>query len=488
MRGSPRSRARAASLLALAMTTAGAAACAGDGGGGSPTPIPPTLTVEYVFPASPDPLSGIEAWRVTLTSAGTVTFAEEFAPGEPVTFRVEPMPEAVLMLEGCPGSGCSAGVLGRGRTMPFAITGEDQSVRMWFGRVNTFHVVNGTYLARTAPAVTTFPDGAVLLAGGRAGGVPTAVSDLYRPDLDRVEPTEALPVAISGGVAVPLDATTLLLAGGLDGSGNARTDAFVYRYATGTSTGGWTTATAMAQARSDATGATLGNGRALLAGGENGNTMRASTEIFRWDGAQGSWEAGPTLSDPVVGALAMPAGTNAALVGCGWSESNQGNVFKQNLALISSSGGAGWTRMNAGDSFFRARAWSSVLPVAPGEWLVVGGLNGQQPPYTSTRQAERVVWDGTTATITTAGRTAFGVRHGGGGRFADGRLVFLGGDTSSLDETEAPVDQALVHDGDTGEFTGLGATPGPTARSSIVPLADGTTLVVTDLGLFRFNP
>lgn len=480
---------RRASLVALA-TLAAAAACTGNGGDddddlASPSP-PATLTVSYVYPASPDPLAGIGAWRVTVTSAGNTVAAQEFADGDPVELGVDPMANVSLILEGCVPAGCASGVVSRGRTLTFDITGAAQSVSMWFARANTFSTSNGAYVARSRPAVFALPDQRVLIAGGTVGG-PVTNADLYDPFLDLVTIGPALPLANAGWAAVPLDASTLLLAGGRNAADGAQNAAMVYEFDAG-GIGTWTVAAPMGQTRNEAAGAPIGNRRALIAGGRDGGNYRATTEAFRWDGVLGAWEAGADLASPIAGAVMVQVGTNAALVGGGFSIDGMGaESFKSAIALLDSSGGNGWTRTSAG-AFTRTRSHTGLMQIAESEWLVVGGWNGNTPPYTPIRVSDRLAWNGAAATVTTSGRTAFGQALGGGARLPDGRYLFVGGDTADKGGAAEPIDDALLWDPVSGEFALVGATPGATVYATVVPLADGTALVVTDLGVFRFNP
>lgn len=478
---------RRVSILAIAFVAV-IAACTGSGDddddAASPSP-PATLTVTYVYPASPDPLAGIGAWRVTVTSAGNTVVAQEFADGDPMELGVDGMANVTLILEGCVPAGCASGVLSRGRTLAFDLTGSTQTVSMWFARTNTFSTSNGTYLARSEPAVFPLPDGRVLIAGGNPAAPVTNV-DVYDPSSDGVSAGPALPLANAQWAAVPLDAETLLLAGGRNAIDGARSDAMVFEF-DAAAVGTWTVAAPMGITRNDPMGAPIGRRGALIAGGRAGATYRATTEAFRWDGVAGTWEPGADLASPLLGGVAVQVGTNAVLVGGGFSVETGVESFKSAIALLDSNAGLGWTRTAAG-SFTRTRSHAGVVAVAEDEWLVVGGWNGNVAPYTPIRISDRLVWNGATAVATTSGRTALAQALGGGARLPDGRYLFVGGDTANKDEPSEPVDEALIWDPVTGDFASVGSTPGATVHATVVPLADGTSLVVTDAGVFRFNP
>ena len=92
--------------------------------------------------------------------------------------------------------------------------------------------------------------------------------------------------------AAALSDGRVLVAGGIDGSGNATASAEVYD----PSTNAWTAVAPMANARAFATAAPLSNDRVLVAGGDVGGAPSASAEIY--DGNSGTWSPAAPMEYP----------------------------------------------------------------------------------------------------------------------------------------------------------------------------------------------
>jgi endoglucanase len=107
-----------------------------------------------------------------------------------------------------------------------------------------------------------------------------------------------------GAVAAPLGDGRVLVAGGIDGSGNATASAEVYD----PTTNAWTPAAPMGSARAFATAATLSDGRVLVAGGDVGGSPSASVEIY--DGTTDTWSGAAPMEYAREGAAAaaLPGG------------------------------------------------------------------------------------------------------------------------------------------------------------------------------------
>lgn len=466
-----------------------AAACSGsgdDGDANTATPTPPALTVRFVLPAAsaPDPFPAtITKYVITLQEAdGTVVVTEEFGANDPLSIPgVDPIAGVILVLEGFDASDA---LVSRGRTLLFDLTNEDGEISMYFSRVHEFSDVSGPYVARAAQAVLPLTDGRVLIAGGIAPGtgVPLASASVYDPATDTLAPTASLGTALAFPAAIALQPDVLLLAGGIDGAGNESASAQVYVYDPVSHTGAWSPAVnRMGRARADHGGAPLGGGQALVMGGRENDGLPSPTwERFTWNGTTGTWSSGVELNEEHLGAIAIGVGGGDAFAGGGFENDVTIDAIRDSYVFDGASFGSP-------NNLAAARGWPGVVQLDTDEWLLFGGLAGTSPG-TAVASTERLVWNGSPSHPATDDALSAAQRRGGGGLTAHGEILIIGGDTSQDGEPIEPVDAVRVFDPATGTFTNFGKSPGPTVAASVVPLPDGTTLVVTDGKVTRYNP
>lgn len=472
----------------LLATGALIAACSGDllgGDGGDPDLVARRLLVHFVLPAAsaPDPFADVTHFGVTLFAEnGTAIESGSFAAGEPLSLPgLEAVEDVYLVLEGFD---ATDQLLSRGRTLLFDLTDSDADISMYFARVHTFNDVSGVYQPRAAPSVAVLSDGRVLLAGGIGPGSTLSTrTEIYDPVTDVIAASASLGTAIAFPAAVTVEDDVVLLAGGRNAAGDASRTAQVFVYDPATATGTWTPGVPrMSEAHTDAAAASLGASRGLVAGGEDAQgDPNDVTEIFTWSGGPGSWADGPVMSQDRLAPIGIGFGGGAALVGGG---------FRDNAGTIEAFGDCfafNGTSFSALTAFDSERAWSGVVEIAPGDWLVFGGLDGALPG-TPVLTTERLGWNGAVATHTPAADLPVARRRGGGGRLAHGDLLVIGGDESGHDAALAPIDSVLRYDPIADSFTPFGASPGATVSATVVPLPDGTTFVVTDGKATRYNP
>ena len=480
-------RVRTSSIL---MALAGlAAACSGssdDDDANTATPTPPALTVRFVLPAAsaPDPFPAtITKYVVTLQEAdGTVVVTEEFGADDPLSIPgVDPIAGVILVLEGFDAGDT---LVSRGRTLLFDLTNQDAEVSMYFSRVHEFSDVSGPYTPRAAQAVLPLTDGRVLIAGGIAPGtgVPLTNANLYDPATDTLTATASLGTALAFPAAIALQPDVLLLAGGVDGAGDESASAQVYVYDPVSHTGSWRPdVMRMGVARADHGGAPLVAGQALVMGGRESDGLPSSSwEEFAWNGTTGTWSSGTSLGEEHLGPVAIGVGGGDAFAGGGFE--NDVTIFAIRDSYVFD--GASFGSPN---NLAAARGWPGVVQIDADEWLLFGGLDGTSPG-SAVASTERLVWNGSANHPATDDALSAAQRRGGGGLTAHGEILIIGGDTSLDGSPLAPVDAVRVFNPATGAFTNFGKSPGPTVAASVVPLPDGTTLVVTDGKVTRYNP
>ena len=479
------------SLRRLAIATTCLLALAGCSGGSDDdddgaTPDPPRLTVRFVYPEAPDPFDDLSRFQVSLKRASDdgVVVTQSFDDDETLSIPgVEPIANVYLVLEGFDDDD---DLVSRGRTLAFDLVEDDAEVSMYFSRVHEFSDVLGDYEPRAAPSVVMFSDGRVLIAGGIASGDPSARAELYDWRTNEVVATASLGTALAfPGVAL-VAPDVVLLAGGADADGDASRAAQVYAYTPAIGTGAWVAGVPlMSEAHADMGAASLGGGQALIAGGlDASGDPNDVTEIFTWTGTgNGSWANGPVMAEDRLGPVTIAAGGGSAIVGGGFRE-NPGETAIEAYRDCTSFDGA----FSAEPPFDDERAWSGVLPLGGGQWLLFGGLEDVLPG-TPVATTELLTWDGSSVTHTAGPDLPSAQRRGGAGALATGELLVIGGDTSGWNEALAPVDSVLVYDpAGGGSFTPFGATPGATTTAVLVPLPDLTTLVVVDGRVTRYNP
>jgi N-acetylneuraminic acid mutarotase len=141
---------------------------------------------------------------------------------------------------------------------------------------------------RSDHTATLLPSGKVLVAGGRAGGVPTATAELYDPATGTWSATDSLTFARSRHTATLLTNGKVLVAAG-SGSGSVYlASAELYDPVSGT----WTDTGSLTTARDSHTATLMPSGRVLVVGGTNASyALTAET----YDPATEDWSDAGTL-------------------------------------------------------------------------------------------------------------------------------------------------------------------------------------------------
>lgn len=313
-------------------------ACGDRGGGGDPSPTPietGRLTIHLVIPPVPNPFAALDAYCATvLDSSGGVVITGEFGVNDEILLGGLGSGQGLtFVLEGL-----TAGVtVSRGTTLPFDLTETfEQTASLYFARTNTFSDVSGGPAARTGAAVVRLSDGRVLIAGGEVLGSARITAEIYDPATDTLTRTVGdMNKAHAGAPGVLIAPDVVLIAGGRD-DGGAETnevDLFVYDAAAGTGT--WASVDPMSQSLVDSAVVPLGNGRALVAGGGNavGLNPRSETEVFSWDGANGTgtWQSGPNMAVERMRLVGIPGAPGEAYIAGGFTDGGGTNAWDDGI-------------------------------------------------------------------------------------------------------------------------------------------------------------
>lgn len=491
-------------LPTLAIITFGLlpACSGGDGGGGGgggggdieTGRVEITLIVPPAAVPAQDPFTGVETFRVTiLDSAGGIAAQADFGVNDPIEIRLlDPGADRVVVLEG---RNDLLAPVSRGRTIPLDIVeGDTVEATLYFARIGQFATVYGTPAVRTGASTWTFGDGRVLVAGGLdAGGVALASAEVFDWEADTMIAAGVMGTGLAFAPIASLENDTVLLVGGItDSAGAPSASAQVYEHVPG-GVGTWATGVPlMPGERREHGAAGLGPGRALVVGGTTTTAALGpalnTTFVFAWDGTSGTWSAGPDSQEARSGPIVLPAPSGVAIVAGGFNNNVGGgnDDFTDDVDVFSWNGAA--AVIGAGNPQIGAtRGWSGATEVATNQWLVWGGEEGDNNAHNLMDVVELWTWNGTTLSFAQRQDLPDTQRGGAGGRLAGNQVLLLGGNDAEY-PASTPKDVALIYDVVSDNFTPLPASPGLTLGGTAAPLPDGTSLVVIDGAVLRFNP
>jgi hypothetical protein len=178
----------------------------------------------------------------------------------------------------------TATLLGNGKVLAmggFNAAGTVGSAELYDAATNSWSPAGTPGTARQLHTATLLGSGKVLVAGGHSGLSLLASAELYDAGTNSWSPTGTLIKARQLQSATLLGNGLVLVAGGDNGSGQpvAGPSAELYDPATGT----WTPTAALTFARYFQTATLLGNGKTLIAGGENASGYVANSELYSLD-------------------------------------------------------------------------------------------------------------------------------------------------------------------------------------------------------------
>lgn len=460
-------------------------------------PVVPTggIAVHYLLPPDLDPFEGAATYRVTLLENDAAVRVWSFDTAAEVQFEVDLVgPTYRLMLETLDGAGDTRSV---GRTELFELQ-HDRAVdlSMYISPADSFTLVEEPNLGdpddafsekvKAGSSALRLGDGTVLIAGG-LGELATTTSDafLYDPltdDLQLITDSEGDHSFAAAAILGP--GTALIAAGGADDVPSDEVDLYTE--------GSWISAPRIAVARYEPVLLPIAEGEVVIAGGLD-VTGAGVLVTERIRAAQGATlvTLGPELPQARVGASRMVGPLGPVVLG-GWNPDAPSQFYADGLQLDGAS-----LDLLAG-ALIAGTAWTADVALPDGSLLRIGG----QAEAGMDDRIERVTLTGSglageeVATLPTAHR------HGGAGLVFGGRILYVGGDTCDGTVFPSPclggrlvpnAEDTAVLISATDDFSQfdvetLAETPGPTTYATVIPLDDGTALVVTDDAVTRFNP
>ena len=428
-----------------------------------------SIDVQLRVPSGDHPLVGAEAVAVTLRDSSA----------QPIAFSRGPASaDAIELPHVAGGSGYTievdatfgADVLARGRSCSFVVDeAKPPTVPVWFSRVGRFAATAGPDIPRHDAAVFTWSDGA-LVAGGVSGGAAVDSTEAYDPLAGRfvAGPTLATPRAAARAVA--LGGGTVLIVGGA-AKGAPAIEALTASHTT-------PEPAAFSPELVDEGVAATGGGAVIVAGGRvPGGAPTDSAWIITQAGA--SVEPLPAMlharaqltltaaSDDVFAPLYAIGGVDAA-----------GPVAE--VEAFDPTAGA---FVDTGIKLVTPRSQHTVTRLPSGLLLVVGGVDAAGAPIASAEIVDPVARSArAVATLRTA-RTAHAATL-----LPSGRVLVSGG----ADAGGTPLADAEIFDpalGAEGDFVPTAPLDTPRAGHALVPLCDGTFLVVGGAsGAEIYNP
>jgi N-acetylneuraminic acid mutarotase len=226
---------------------------------------------------------------------------------------------------------------------------------------NLWSSAGGMIYARTTHTTTTLPDGTLLVAGGIGTRGNIGAVEIFDPVAGAWSLTGSLITPRSQHSASLLGDGTVLVTGGFVGGAGLTSSAEIYTPATKT----WTSAPAMAVGRAEHSSTTLADGRVLVAGGRStvsSTPVNASAAIF--DPVNGSWTPVPDMSDARYGHTAVLINGKVLVSG-----GRNGNTLL-NSAEVFDPGSNTWTTVAP---MITPRYGATAIVLTNGRVLLAGG-------------------------------------------------------------------------------------------------------------------
>jgi hypothetical protein len=427
-----------------------------------------SIDIQLRVPSGDHPLAGADTVSVALRDGSGQLLALSRGAADSTAIQLTRVPagtnytvEVAATLGG--------DVLARGRSCRFDFEeAKPPAVPIWFSRIGRFAPTAGPDVVREDAAVFAWAGGA-LVAGGANGGAALATTEAYDPVAARFAPGLELSTPRAGARAVALGGGLVLMIGGA-GKGTPAVETLSATHATPEPAG-------LAPNLVEHAAAASGDGSAVVIGGRIGGTPT--------DGAWIITQAGASV-DP------LPAMAHARARATLTSTSD--DRFAPSFVIGGVDAAGPVAEVEAFDpatrTFFRPgiklavpRSEHTVTRLASGLLLVVGGIDATGAPIAGAELIDPV------------GRVARPVARLRVARsqhaatvLPSGRVLISGG----LDAAGIPLADAELFDpalGAEGDFVPTSPLDSARAGHAVVPLCDGTDLVVGGAsGAEIYNP
>ncbi|MGZ3439246.1 MAG: Kelch repeat-containing protein [Polyangia bacterium] len=426
------------------------------------------IDVTLRVPGGDHPLAGADAVAVTLRdSAGLpLAFARSGASADSV--RLPHVPGGTgyrVEVEATFG----ADVLARGRSCGFDVdAGKPPTVPIWFSRIGRFAGTAGPDVARIDGAAFAWSGGA-LVAGGSSAGTALATTESYDPAAAKFAAGPMLSTPRSGARAVDLGDGSVLLVGGA-AKGTPAIEVLSASHSTPEPAG-------LAPDLIDHAAAAVGDGRVVVAGGRVGGMPTDGAWIITQAGA--AVEPLPSLSHARARLTMTSAGDNlfALLFVIG------GVDAAGPVAEVETFDPATSSFAPAGVTLATPRSDHTVTRLPSGMLLVVGGTDAAGAPIATAEIIDPVARAARTVARLRTARSVHTATL-----LPSGRVLVTGG----IDAGGATLSSAEIFDpalGAEGDFIPTASLDTPRAGHALVPLCDGTYLVVGGAsGAEIYNP
>jgi Galactose oxidase, central domain len=362
-----------------------------------------------------------------------------------------------------------ADVLARGRSCRFDVdAGKPPTVPMWFSRVGRFAATVGPDVTRSDAAAFAWGDGA-LVAGGSSDGVELATTEAYDPVAGQFAAGPQLSTPRAGARAVELSDGTVLLIGGA-AKGAPGLEALSASHTTPEPAG-------LAPDLVEHAAAAAGDGSVVVAGGRVAGVPTDGAWIVTQGGA--SVEPLPPMAHARARlTLTLASADRFAPLFVVGGVDTAGPV-----AEVEAFDAASRTFVRPGIALSTPRADHTVTRLASGLLLVVGGVDGAGAPI-----AEAEVVDPIGRSARPVARLRLARARHAATLLPSGRVLITGG----VDGSGAAMKDAEIFDpalGAEGDFVPTAPLDRARAGHALVPLCDGTYLVVGGAtGAEIYNP
>jgi hypothetical protein len=319
--------------------------------------------------------------------------------------------------------------------------------------------------ARDGHTATLLPNGSVLVAGGHATGEPGSFvsAELYDPATGAFSPTGSMAQPRMGHTATTVQrdgGVRVLIVGGFDDTSQKTTSlAELYDPTTGT----FTAAGSLSQARFGQTATLLADGRVLIAGGQSRALALNSVEVY--DPKTGTFTPTGPMAQSRFGQTATLLPNGQVLVAGGY---NASQMWLASAELYDPATG----KFSPAGNMETPRVFHAAIALADGRVLMAGGSG---KPGFGGSLASVEIYDSATGKFSPTGSMTSPRSWHSASLLRDGRVLVAGGQN---DKNSGFLSSADIFDPGTDKFTATVSMTAARSNQTATLLSDGRTLVV----------